>query len=57
MTCMYCDEYGFCDKYSNEVTVWKCNGDSGCKDYEETEDGNAYTYRFYYPGGCNMEER
>ena len=34
--CIYCDEYGFCTKYSNAVTVWKCNG---CKEYEEEEDG------------------
>lgn len=30
--CIYCDELGFCDKYSNEVTVWKCNN---CEEYVE----------------------
>lgn len=34
--CMYCDEYGFCKRYSNAVTVWKCNI---CEEYEEAEDG------------------
>lgn len=34
--CIYCDEYGFCTKYSNAVTVWKCNR---CKEYEEEDDG------------------
>lgn len=34
--CIYCDEYGFCTKYSNAVMVWKCNG---CKEYEEEDDG------------------
>lgn len=34
--CMYCDELGFCDKYSNEVTVWKCNN---CEEYVEVDNG------------------
>ena len=35
LKCKYCDELGFCDKYPNAVTVWKCNG---CKEYEEEDD-------------------
>lgn len=36
MKCMYCDEYGFCNKYSNDAVVWKCNI---CEEYVEDEDG------------------
>lgn len=57
MTCKYCDENGFCDKYSNDVTVWKCNGDSGCKDYEETEDGKDSNDRLVHRGSGVVEER
>lgn len=34
--CKYCDESGFCTKYSNEVTVWKCNI---CGEYVEEDNG------------------
>ena len=33
--CIYCDDEEFCTKYSNAVTVWKCNG---CKEYEVEND-------------------
>ena len=36
MRCQYCDELGYCTKYSNETTVWKCR--TPCKDYLEVED-------------------
>ena len=32
--CMYCDELGFCDLYSNDAVVWKCTEDLLCKDYK-----------------------
>ena len=34
--CRYCDEYGFCTKYSNDAVVWKCT-DPNCKDYKEND--------------------
>lgn len=37
--CRYCDEYGFCTKYSNDAVVWKCTEDPNCKDYTEVDDG------------------
>lgn len=38
MNCQYCDEWGFCTKYSNDAVVWKCKG-KDCKDCVEGEDG------------------
>ena len=38
MDCQYCDEHGFCKKYSNFMTVWKCKGDADCDEYVEGEE-------------------
>lgn len=35
MSCMYCDDLGFCELYSNDAVVWKCMDE--CKDYREDE--------------------
>ena len=32
MKCKYCDDHGFCVKYSNGSVVWKCR--MPCKDME-----------------------
>ena len=37
--CAYCDEQGFCKKYSNSDVVWKCPGNGDCEGYWEVEDG------------------
>lgn len=31
--CRHCDKDVFCDLYSNDAVVWKCNRSNGCKDY------------------------
>lgn len=36
--CQYCDEWGFCKKYSNDAVVWKCKEDADCEGYVEGED-------------------
>ena len=39
LNCQYCDECGFCTKYSNLDVVWKCKGDADCEGYAEVDDG------------------
>jgi hypothetical protein len=38
MNCQYCDDLGFCTKYSNDAVVWKCKDDVNCVAYTEVED-------------------
>lgn len=43
MKCRHCDEYGFCNKYSNDAVVWKCKEDTACEDFvdgAEDEEGD-----------------
>ena len=37
MKCIYCDELGFCTKFSNDAVVWKCNN---CEEYVEEDDAD-----------------
>lgn len=41
MNCKFCDDLGFCTKYSNDAVVWKCKGDADCKDYVEGDECDA----------------
>ena len=36
--CQYCDDLGFCTKYSNDAVVWKCKEDADCDGYVEGDD-------------------
>ena len=38
MNCDYCDEWGFCRKYSNDAVVWKCTEDPSCDGYVEVDE-------------------
>ena len=39
MNCLYCDDLGFCELYSNDAVVWKCKKDADCEGYVEVTDG------------------
>lgn len=32
MNCHHKDDHGFCNRYSNDAVVWKCNERINCKD-------------------------
>lgn len=43
--CKYCDDLGFCKKYSNYAVVWKCKEDPDCEGYVEGEDDKQEAYQ------------
>ena len=41
MNCVYCNEYGFCRKYSSLEADVPCPGNGDCDGYVEAEDGET----------------